>query len=190
MLAGTAEGPDWESLWSVVSAQGGYFTRAQARAARYSPPLVEHHVSAGKFARVGRGIFRLVHYPASGDEDLIVTWLWSGQAGAFSHQTALLLLDLSDVLPSRQHLTVPTAWAKRRLRVPSGVVLHHADLRAADRAWHGPVPVTTPLRTILDCAQAHVPPELVRQATRKGLASRDELRAALLGAGIPWRTVA
>lgn len=177
-----------------MSAQGGYFTLAQAREARYSAPLVEHHVSAGKFARVGRGIFRLVHYPASGDEDLIVTWLWSARSGVFSHQTALQLHDLSDVLPAQQHLTVPAAWAKRRLRIPSGVVLHYADLRAIDRTWHGPAPVTTPLRTILDCAQANVPSEFVRQATRqairRGLIERNALRTALSEAGIPRRAVA
>jgi predicted transcriptional regulator of viral defense system len=112
-------------------------------------------------------------------EDLTVVWLWSEQAGVFSHQTALALHDLSDVLPSHVHLTLPEAWQKRRLRVPDGVVLHYGDVAEGERRWFGPVPATAPLRTLEDCAAEHLPPELLRgaalDALHRGLVSRDEL---------------
>ncbi len=110
-----------------------------------------------------------------------MVWLWSDQEGVFSHQTALALHDLSDVLPSQVHLTLPEAWRKRRLRVPDGVSLHYSDVAGSERRWFGPVPATAPLRTLADCAAEHLPPDLLRDAAldaiHRGLVARDELTA-------------
>jgi predicted transcriptional regulator of viral defense system len=133
--------------------------------------------------RVRRGVWRLVHFPAGEHEDLTAVWLWSGQKGVFSHQTALALHALSDVLPARIHLTLPEAWRRRRLRVPEGVVLHyhHGEVGDSARCWFGPVPATAPLRTLEDCAAEHLPPELLRAAAldalSRGLVSRPALGA-------------
>lgn len=178
--------PNWDHLFEIAAAQAGLFTTKQAAEAGYSSQLIAHHVGAGRMSRVRRGVYRLVHYPPDEHEDLSLVWLWSEQEGVFSNQTALSLHDLSDVLPARVHLTVPEAWRARRLRVPDGVVLHYADLEDGERRWFGPVPATAPLRTLLDCAAEHLPPELLRVATldalRQGLVAPEELdvvRAAL-----------
>lgn len=113
------------------------FTTPQAADAGYSPQLLLHHVTAGKLARVRRGFYRLVHFPAGEHEKLVLAWLWSDRTEVLSHQTALALHGLSDLLPAHVHLTVPSAWRHRRFRVPSNVGLHHADVAAEDRAWFG-----------------------------------------------------
>jgi predicted transcriptional regulator of viral defense system len=127
-------------------------------------------------------VFRLVNYPATDEEALVPAWLWSGRAGVFSHVTALAAYGLSDALPWKTHFTVPLAWSTRRLRVPKGVVLHYGDLPKADTAWMGPVPITTPLRTVVDCSIDAVAPDLVQQAIRqgirRGLFTRDALKEA------------
>ena len=51
----------------------------------------------------------------------------------FSHETALALHELSDVLPGTIHLTLPAHDAKRRLRVPPGVELHFDDVEGRHR---------------------------------------------------------
>jgi predicted transcriptional regulator of viral defense system len=99
-----------------------------------------------------------------------MVWLWSERQGVFSHETALALHGLSDALPARIHLTLPAEWTKRRFRVPAGVVLHHADLARAERAWVGSVPVTSPRQTLLDARRASLSPEVIEQATRQALA--------------------
>jgi len=119
--------------------------------------------------RVRRGIYRLVHFPAGEHEDLVVAWLWSERSGVFSHQTALALAGLSDVLPAHAHLTLPSAWSQRRFRVPPDVVLHHADVPRTDRTWVGAVPATGVRRTLSDCAREGLSPELLRQAARQAL---------------------
>lgn len=172
--------PDWDRLFEVAAAQDGLFTTRQAAEAGYSPQLLAHHLDT-RMIRVRRGIYRLVHFPAGEHEDLAVVWLWSEHAGVFSHQTALALHDLSDALPSQVHLTLPNAWRRRRLRVPTGVILHYGDITDAERTWFGPVPATRPLRTLQDCAAAHVSPEQLRDATRdalsRGLLARGEIDA-------------
>lgn len=173
-----SQNASWNALYTTAAAQTGYFTTAQAQEAGYYPQLLQKYVANGKIERVRRGVYRLVHFPAAEHEELVVLWLWSEQTGTFSHQTALALHDLSDALPARVHMTVPLHWRKRRLRVPEGLILHHADLDDRHRQWFDAVPVTSPMRTLRDCIDDHVSPELIRQANaqarQRGLLSRDD----------------
>mgnify|MGYP001028574349 FL=1 len=186
--------PDWDGLFAVAQAQSGYFTTAQAAQSGYSRPLLHKYLATGKMVRVRRGVYRVVHFPASEHEDLIVLWLWAGQVGVFSHETALALHDLSDALPGKVHLTVPSSWRRRRLRVPAGLVLHFAGVGAGDRASYSAVPVTAPLRTLRDCIEADVASDLVRQgihqARRRGIVSAEDEARLLAELGRQGRTVA
>jgi predicted transcriptional regulator of viral defense system len=179
MRRAPARHPDWNRLFETAAAQAGLFTTKQAAAAGYSPQLLVHYVHAGKLVRVSRGIYRLVHFPAGEHEELVAAWLWSELAGVVSHQSALALHGLSDVLPANIHLTLPAAWRRRRFRVPPDIVLHHADVPPEDRSWFGAVPTTNPRRSLIDCAKDGLSPELLRQAARqalrRGLAARNEL---------------
>jgi predicted transcriptional regulator of viral defense system len=178
-MNGPATKPDWDLLFETASAQEGYFTTRQAAKAGYSSQLLLKHIRAGRVAWTRRGIYRLVHFPAGGHEELVTAWLWSEQAGVVSHQTALALHGLSDALPAHVHLTLPRAWRGRRFRVPTGVVLHHADVPPEERAWFGAVPTTNPRRSLNDCAREDMSPDLLRQAAqqaiRRGLVTKAEL---------------
>jgi predicted transcriptional regulator of viral defense system len=169
-MPAVAPGPNWSRLYETAAAQEGYFTTAQAEESGYSLPLLAKYLQNGRVVRARRGVYRIVHFPAGEHEDLVTVWLWSDRAGVFSHETALSLHGLSDVLPSRVHLTLPAAWAKRRLRVPEGVVLHYGDVADGERSWVGSVPVTGPRRTLIDARRASVSPELVEQAIRQAVA--------------------
>lgn len=176
-----AKGPDWDRLFETAAGQSGYVTTRQAAEAGYSTHLLRKHIHAGRVTRPQRGIYRLVHFPVGEHEELVTAWLWSEQAGVVSHQTALSLHGLSDVLPAQVHLTLPEAWRRRRFRVPAGVVLHHADVAPEERSWFGPVPATSASRTLSDCAKSGLSPELLRQAAqqalRRGLVTKAELGA-------------
>jgi len=185
--------PDWDRLFVTAAGQSGLFTTEQAAQAGYSPQLLAHHLRARRILRVRRGVYRVVHFPESDNEDLVAVWFWSERAGIFSHQTALWLHQLLDVVPARTHLTLPDGWRERRLRVPPRVVLHHAEIGHDECEWHGAVPLTSPGRTLNDCAEQRLSPELLtqaaRQALRRGLVTREDLGSidALLEAigGLP-----
>jgi predicted transcriptional regulator of viral defense system len=174
-------GPDWDRLYETALAQEGHFTTQQALDAGYSSQLLMKYLNSGKIIRVRRTVYRLKHFPPGQQEDLVALWLWSDRAGVFSHETALMLHELSDVLPARAHLTVPAKWRRRRLQVPDGVVLHYADVPKRDRAWVGAVPVTSPARTLADCAADYVSPDFlssaISQALARGMVSRPQATA-------------
>jgi predicted transcriptional regulator of viral defense system len=161
--------PNWDALYGVAASQEGLFTTRQAASAGYSPALLAHHQEAGRITRIRRGIYRLIHYPPGEHEELVAVWLWSESQGVISHETALSLQGLSDVLPALIDLTLPLAWRKRRFRVPKGVVLHFSAVPTEDRSWIEAVPVTSIRRTLNDCAVAGLSPELLRQAAKQAL---------------------
>lgn len=175
--------PDWWGLWNLAHAQAGHFTAQDARESRVSTALLSQNVGAGVVLRVERGIYRFAQFPPHPQEDLAVRWLWTDREGVFSHETALLLHRLSDALPNITVMTVPAAWARRRLTIPRGVELHFDDVVDADVQWVDAVPVTTPLRTVIDCWRVGVSPELVnaavREAIARGLFSRARYTRAL-----------
>ena len=109
---------NWNRLFDFALGQDGHFTTKQAAAAGYSPQLLIKYIKSGRIIRVMRGVYRVVHFPAGEHEELTTLWLWAECAGVFSHETALYLQQLSDVLPRQVHLTLPVDWARRRLRIP------------------------------------------------------------------------
>lgn len=161
--------PDWPSLREVAFGQAGCFSVDQARQAGFSPQLLSKHVG-GQLERPLRGVYRLAHLPASSDEEFVVAWLWSNREAVISHESALRFYDLSDTLPNRIHLTMPTSTSRRR--IPPLYRPHHATVDPRDRSWIGPVPVTTPARSVIDVANLNGDPDIVEQAIHDGIYRR------------------
>ena len=161
-------------LYEIVEGQQGFFTTKQAKAAGFAENTHPYHVQAGNWIRENRGIYRLSSFPRGDRPDLMLWSLWSrnrGEAaqGVYSHQTALSLHDLSDVMPAKLYMTVPRSF-RRNSEIPGVLVLHFADLDQNDiGAAHG-VRVTKPMRTILDLLEGgEVAAADLRQALREGL---------------------
>lgn len=172
--------PDHEGLFRTASQQGGYFTAAQARTSGFSWASLSYHARRGRFIRVRRGLYRLREYPESTREDVIGAWLAAGRDDALvSHESALDLLGLSDVVPDKVHLTLPRS--KRYRPAPPGVAVHTTTkpLRAADVVVREGVRVTSTVRSILDAAEAGTAPEqivaAITEALDRGLATRPQL---------------
>ena len=174
-------------LTTLAASQGGYFTSKQAAAIGYTAPKRNYHVHVGNWVREQRGIFRLSTQPIPLRPDLILWWLWSRNRqeqpqGVYSHQTALSLHELTDVMPSRLNMTVPKTF-RRSAAIPKSVVLHMADLPPSDIEQVDGVPVTRALRTLIDvAASGEVPlPDLqlaFAEATGSGKITRAEIAVA------------
>ena len=97
-----------------------------------------------------------------------------------SHESALDLLDLSDVIPDAAHLTVPRS--RRNLPSLPGVKIHTTvrPLQPSDLTYRDGMVITPATRTILDVAEAGTAPDQVElavvQAVERGLAVADQLR--------------
>ncbi len=163
----------------LATAQGGFFTSKQAAAIGYTAPKRNYHVNAGNWVRERRGIFRLALHPLPSRPDLVLWWLWSRNRqdepqGVYSHRTALSLHQLTDVMPSARHMTVPGNF-RRSAAIPKALVLYLADVAATEVEIVDGVPVTNALRTLLDVASAEaVPIEDLRAAFAEGETHRQD----------------
>lgn len=171
---------------SLAFAQAGYFTTAQALKVGYSYQAQKYHADHGNWIRVDRALYRIPDWPAQA-QDAFVRWaLWSDGRGVISHESALAMHGLSDVNPTRIHLTVDPGFRARN----AAVNLHFDDLAAAHVEEHGAWAVTTPGRTLLDAADSDLAQEHVDRAVADALAGGLVTRRRLIRAadGAPDRT--
>lgn len=171
-------------LYEIVQSQQGFFTTKQAIRSGFAEKTHSYHVKAGNWIREHRGIYRLADFPPPGRPDLMLWFLWSQNRqevseGTYSHDTALSLHELSDIMPSKLHMTVPRGF-RRTSEIPKILVLHRAHLETSDiQEMHG-VRVTRALRTIVDLlGSGHVDRRQLKtavdEAIRRGLIGRREL---------------
>ena len=170
-----------QALLAIAAPQEGYFTAHQALTAGYSYSEQVYHVKRGHWERVARGIYWLSDYHWTENPDLIVLTLQSmnrcGEPQAVaSHETALFIHNISDAVPSRHHLTVPTNFRKK---MSDFIKLTRSALLPDEWEQREGYRVTTPLRTIIDTATSDIIwPYLdgaVRDALRLGLVSKNDL---------------
>lgn len=173
-----------ERLFAIADHQQGYFTSKQAVTSGYFRTNFHRYLASGEWIKEQRGIYRLAHYPITSHPDLVLWGLWScnvkGEVqGVWSHETALEIYELSDVMPSKMHMTVPIGFRKWK-SIPKNLVLHFAELSEKEVIAQQGYLVTTPLRTIVDIIkEGKLSEDLMAQAIqdgmRKGLISRKEL---------------
>ena len=163
-------------LYEIAESQAGYFTAAQARQVGFSSQLLSYHARTGLVERISRGIYRLRRFPGSPHEDLFNAQLRAGPDSAISHDSALALYELSDILPSEVHVTVPGTASRRR----SGMRQHTNHITLEDVTRREGLRVTTVSRTIADVARSGLSEDRVRQAIEeavdRGLIGARELR--------------
>ena len=120
----------------------------------------------------------------SDDAQYVLWTLWSRNRqgvsqGVYSHQTALALFELSDLMPKRLHLTVPPGF-RRNAPTPDILVLHRGCLAPEDCEERHGYRVTRPLKAVADLlADETVSKEHLRQALEQGLDSGLITRAEL-----------
>ncbi len=170
-------------LFHITSGQAGHFTAEQARGCGFSRALLSHHARNGRFIRIRHGLYRFREYPSSPREHVLAAWLAVGKDVAIvSHESALDLLNLSDIIPDAVHLTVPRS--RRSLPSMWGVKIHTTErpIGPSERWERDGMVVTSATRSILDAAEKGADPEqielAVAQAIERGLASTEELRRA------------
>ncbi|MEJ2267085.1 MAG: hypothetical protein P8X95_26880 [Anaerolineales bacterium] len=175
--------PDYDRLYEIAESQAGYFAAHQARQVGFTWERLSSNAKNGRFLRVAQGIYRLAHFPGSPYEDLVVAWLRTGKDSVISHESALALYNLSDVLPGKVHVIVPRTASRRR----RGIRLHTSRLNPDDVTVREGLPVTTVPRTIADVilsglADEHIK-NAIHEALQRGLVTRENLLAVARSRG-------
>ncbi len=185
-------------LYRVADRQNGYFSSAQASRAGYSHRLQHHYQKSGEWTKFGRGIYRLLFYPESTEEQFAKISVWSHDRDSrpqavVSHESALMVHNISDAMPNKVHVSVPGSFRKEPL---PELVLHRIGkcnaFFEADIEDRGGYLITTPARTILDIANdLRVSPEYletgIEDALDEGLLSISDVHALLGCISDSWR---
>lgn len=158
-----------QKLFETASLQQGYFTAQQAVRSGFSYRMHSHYKKSGQWLEIDRGVFRLAQFPNSPEEDYVRWSLWSrnrkGEPQAvFSHDSALVIHELSDVMPSKIHFTVPPGFRKK---TPKGCIVHKGRISSDEKEQREGFFVTTPLRTIVDSAESNLSIDYLQQAIKE-----------------------
>jgi predicted transcriptional regulator of viral defense system len=183
-----------KELFELASSQQGLFTAKQAEGLGFVNNNHSYHVKRGHWVREARGLYRLALLPKSPDEQKVLYALWSqnreGEVqGVYSHETALAHYDLSDVNPSKLHMTVPKSF-RRNSRIPKVLKLHFADLTPEMVQKSRGFLVTKPGRTLSDVIQCGwISFDSIRQAVlealSKGLVQKREVESIINHVSVP-----
>ena len=163
-----------DRLFEVADRQQGYFTSNQAEECGFHRSHFHRFIDSGEWTKEIRGIYRLSRYPVQ-DRSELVLWTLSSRnkqgvpQGVWSHETALDIYELTDIMPAKMHMTVPLDF-RRRKEPPKLLRLYRGVLEDSDIEERQGYKVTTPLRTIIDCvAEGAVADNFIAQAVKQGL---------------------
>jgi predicted transcriptional regulator of viral defense system len=168
-----------DELYALAEEHDGLLTSKEARTLGIQDSVLVRLTQRGRLERMSRGVYRIAHYPADrlAQYREAVLWAQASHHGperiALSHETALVLYGISDLNPSRVHLTVPKS-ARLRREHPEWILTHRADLTAQEISQHEGIPVTTVERSIMDVLSMTHRMDIARQAIT------DALREGLL----------
>lgn len=161
-------------LFEIADRQQGYFTAKQAQECGVSRAHFHRKLQSGEWIKDLRGIYHLAQYPLFERPELALWTLWSqnkaGQPqGVWSHETALDIHNLCDIMPSKMHMTVPPGF-RRATQIPKNLTLYYGALAETDIENRQGYRITTPLRTLIDVIEAkNIAQDQIGQAIREGL---------------------
>jgi very-short-patch-repair endonuclease len=124
-------------------------------------------------------VYRLGGSIRSREQSAMAAALWGGDDALVSHSAAAVLWDLDGVRARKVELWVPT---KRKAQSDQITVHRGSRLDRADRTTLGPIPITTPVRTLIDMAgrlEDHRLSTVLEDLIRRDLVTADRLRARL-----------
>lgn len=175
-----------QSLFEIAESQQGFFSASQAKEAGYSSANHTYHVKEGNWIKEHRGIFRLANFPHSSQTQFVVTALWSMNRedvieGVFSHETALVLHDVTDSNPTRLYMIVPKHF-RRHSNPPYETEFFKQSLKENEIICGQGYKVTTPLRTVIDLVvtkkiEDKIIIQAIQQFYQRGDLTERDLRA-------------
>ena len=130
-----------------MQAQFGCIHRDEALALGLTRRRIERHLEDGRWKRVHPAVYRVGGVPSSWEQRVFAGLAWAGSSAAASHVTAARCWRFEGLSTEEVHVSL----FGRRLRAPSGVVVHQVgpDL-SIHTANVGGLRVTSMPRTVFD----------------------------------------
>ncbi|MGV9615511.1 hypothetical protein [Nocardia xishanensis] len=167
----------WRVLRRLAGRHAGFFTTRQVLRTGCEA-RVRAGLGDGSVSRAGVGMLRLTEWPEGPLDEYAMWAAWFDGAAAVSHQSAAELHGIGRLRPRFLHLSV---GAGRPPVTPRLVVLRR-PLIGSDLESAGAFLVTTPVRTVLDLAEADIGQAALDEVVGDAVAIRrcagSEIRSA------------
>jgi very-short-patch-repair endonuclease/predicted transcriptional regulator of viral defense system len=139
----------WQAVGAFASRQQGLVTRGQLRDLGFSDNAISKATERGWLHPVFHGVYCVGHRYLTPHGRLLAATLACGEGSVVSHGTAAWLYGLSSSKPKEVDVIAPVE-AGRKI---AGVRRRFVPLPEGREVWRrSGVPVTSPARTIVDCA--------------------------------------
>jgi very-short-patch-repair endonuclease len=176
-MRGKTDQSAWARALDLARKQHHAIARRQLIALGFTAKAIEYALAVGRLHHAEwRGVY------AVGRPDLTKYGRWRaallarGPYAVLSHQTGGALWEIWDLRDRMVHLSLPAVGQRREVR---NMTVHRRKLKPHDITHERGIPVTTPLRTVIDLA-AHCDhrqaERLVNEADGRGLLRADTLR--------------
>lgn len=146
------------SAWTLARRQHGVVTRRQLLDLGYSRSAIAHRLKSGRLHSLYRGVYAV----GRAETTRLGTWMAAvlscGEGALLSHFSAAALWKIG-IEGERIEVSVPASRLPRR---PEIAVHRRAKTRGCDRAIRDRIPVTSPIRTLVDLATRLRPSQLER----------------------------
>jgi very-short-patch-repair endonuclease len=167
------------AIWTLVRRQHGAVARRQLLELGLSPRRIERRIASGRLHPVRRGVYA-VGRPLLGRRGRwMAAVLACGPDAVLSHGSAAALWGFGAEQGGTIDVSVP---ARRRHRQPGIRVHRRTKAVLGDVVAHEGIPVTSPVRTLIDQATRLRPMQLeraVNEADKLDRVSADALHASL-----------
>jgi very-short-patch-repair endonuclease len=167
------------AIWALVRRQHGVVARRQLLGLGLTPRRIERRIASGRLHPVWRGVYA-VGRPALGQRGRwMAAVLACGPGVALSHGSAAALWGFGAARGDMIDVSVP---AERRSRL-RGIRAHRRTQAVlSDIAVHEGIPLTSPVRTLIDLATRLRPMQLERAVNEAD--KLDRVRADVLHASL------
>jgi hypothetical protein len=172
--------------WELAGRQHGVVARRQLLALGFNPREIEHRVVRGRLHLVMRGVYAVGWPGQTQRRRWMAAVLACGKGALLSHRSVAALWEIGTERRGEIDISVTRRCELKR---PGLQVRGRPTLPPKDIAIRDGIPITSPIRTLIDVAVELEPLALersVNEADKRDLIDPETLRAELVGyAGKP-----
>jgi very-short-patch-repair endonuclease len=139
--------------------QHGVVRRSQLAALGLGQRAIDNRLRAGQLHRIYQGVYAVGHTNLTREGHFLSAVFACGDHAVLSHRSAAALWCLRRAKGARVDVTVPTGGTRARRRA---LVVHRSPVPPEDRTVRNGIPVTAPIRTLVDLADCSTRRELER----------------------------
>jgi hypothetical protein len=160
----------------LVRNQIGVVTRPQALEAGLTRSAVQTKVASARWQTIYPGVYATFTGPLTRQAELWAAVLYAGQGAYLSHETAAEISRLTDKPSALISVTIPQ---ERKVKAPSGIVIHRSAREAM--IWRPPKipPYTIAEETIIDLVHAATSIDAVAALVTSAFGRRLAVEATL-----------